>query len=65
MILIIIGFETVFSDVSLHCPMGKSDASRRVMPRENDVKSIRDFKVFNDPNDLKDFKDLNAFVISC
>ncbi len=48
--------------------MGKSDASRRVMPRENDVKSIRDFKVFNDPNDpndLKDFKDLNAFVISC
>lgn len=48
--------------------MGKSDASRRVMPRENgvkDIRDIRDFKVFNDPNDLKDFKDLNAFVISC
>lgn len=42
--------------------MGKSDASRRVMPQENGVKDIRDFKVFNDPNDLKDFK---ALIVRC
>lgn len=42
--------------------MGKNDASRRVMPQENGVKSIRDFKVLNDPNDLKDLKIL---IVRC
>ncbi len=42
--------------------MGKIDASRRVMPRENGVKDIRDFKVFND---FKDLNDLNVFIVSC
>ncbi len=59
MFLSIIGFEIVFSDALLHCTSGKSNSSRSGMPRENDVK---DTKV---PNDLKDFKVLKAFVISC
>ena len=42
--------------------MGKSDASRSGMPRENGVKDIRDFKVFND---FKDLNDLNVFIVRC